>query len=284
MTNVKNTSSEINEIILVPEDTRELVKSLLSKVDNFSLKYNKYILTDKEGKINKKSAMSSSFAFPAKLLNNKISELEQAAKSLFGTNKVIFTKSVVDKLIVGLGTESVLETSITLHHIYGFPYIPGQSIKGAVRNYVIKFYFDSDEEKALTQSKTFCLLFGCNKETESKKKSALNEDYEGSVVFFDAFPTFLDNQVISIDIMNPHYGEYYQDLEPPADYLQPTPINFLVVTNTDFKFILGTYKNIEVEWNDNKLSLLELARQFTEETLTKYGIGAKTSVGYGYFK
>lgn len=36
-------------------------------------------------------------------------------------------------LIVGLGGESTLETAITLHPLYGFPYIPGSHLKGIAR-------------------------------------------------------------------------------------------------------------------------------------------------------
>lgn len=280
----ENNIPNINNLILVPRDTRELIQPLLSQMQNFYLRYNKFIMTDDEGNIDKKSAMKITPNFDNVLLKNIISELNDAAENMFGNNYVTFTKSIADKLIVGLGIESVIETSMTIHFTYGFPYIPGQSLKGAVRNYVIKYYFNSDEEKALTQSEVFCLLFGCNEETENRRKTALGKDYAGSIVFFDAYPNFLDNQVLSVDIMNPHYGEYYQDLKPPADYLQPVPINFLVLQNTDFNFILGTNKNINVEWNNSNYTLLNLAKTLTEETLTKFGIGAKTTVGYGYFK
>ncbi|MBM3254301.1 MAG: hypothetical protein FJZ16_08620, partial [Candidatus Omnitrophica bacterium] len=37
------------------------------------------------------------------------------------------------RLIVGLGGESALETSICLHPLYGFPYIPGNAVKGIAK-------------------------------------------------------------------------------------------------------------------------------------------------------
>lgn len=37
------------------------------------------------------------------------------------------------RLVVGFGAEHVLETSICLHRIYGFPIIPGSSVKGVTR-------------------------------------------------------------------------------------------------------------------------------------------------------
>ena len=38
------------------------------------------------------------------------------------------------RLIVGLGNESVYDTSMTLHHVYGIPYIPASAVKGVVRS------------------------------------------------------------------------------------------------------------------------------------------------------
>jgi CRISPR-associated protein Cmr6 len=37
------------------------------------------------------------------------------------------------RLVVGFGAEHVLETSLSLHRIYGFPLIPGSSVKGVAR-------------------------------------------------------------------------------------------------------------------------------------------------------
>jgi CRISPR-associated protein Cmr6 len=36
-------------------------------------------------------------------------------------------------LVVGLGQSTTLETAVTLHPLYGFPYIPGSSVKGVAR-------------------------------------------------------------------------------------------------------------------------------------------------------
>ncbi len=45
------------------------------------------------------------------------------------------TLRAASRVIVGLGAESVLETSIRLHRIYGFPIIPGSALKGLARAY-----------------------------------------------------------------------------------------------------------------------------------------------------
>jgi CRISPR-associated protein Cmr6 len=41
------------------------------------------------------------------------------------------------RLVVGLGADSVLETAITLHRIYGFPVIPGSALKGLTRSWAL---------------------------------------------------------------------------------------------------------------------------------------------------
>ncbi|QRN84303.1 type III-B CRISPR module RAMP protein Cmr6 [Chloroflexota bacterium] len=42
-----------------------------------------------------------------------------------------------NRLIIGLGGKGTLEMGITLHHLYGFPYIPGSALKGLARSYGI---------------------------------------------------------------------------------------------------------------------------------------------------
>ena len=39
------------------------------------------------------------------------------------------------RLIVGLGSENILETGLRLHHTYGVPIIPGSALKGLASHY-----------------------------------------------------------------------------------------------------------------------------------------------------
>jgi CRISPR-associated protein Cmr6 len=45
-----------------------------------------------------------------------------------------FSMTTISPLVVGLGVHTVLETSLTLHPIYGFPIIPGSALKGLARS------------------------------------------------------------------------------------------------------------------------------------------------------
>lgn len=279
----KQENNIVKKMLLVPADTNKNISSNLSAIDNFALRYNKFIAQEIENGKSKfkleKQNPSNIKTFLPKLYSQQIN----SAHSIFGRENVIEKKKELsDKIIVGLGSESVYETSMTLHYTYGFPYIPGQSLKGAVRSHVINYYFKKSEINAL-QNKTFCLLFG-SPEKIKDQKTALAKEYKGSIVFFDTFPVYLDDLCFTIDILNPHYGEYYEKKKPPADYLEPVPVNFLALQNTKFQFILATHNNEEVEWEGKKIKLLDLAWNLTNEALTESGVGAKTAVGYGYFK
>ncbi|WP_277950180.1 type III-B CRISPR module RAMP protein Cmr6 [Dissulfurispira thermophila] len=111
---------------------------------------------------------------------------------------------------------------------------------------------------------------------------------------------------LEVDVMNPHYGDYYQGKEksnkpvPPADYLNPNPIPFLTVgKDTKFEFTVGMKKLkqareilkngssrliSECEGLTVEKKLHEIAISWLKKALTQHGIGAKTAVGYGYFE
>jgi CRISPR/Cas system CMR subunit Cmr6 (Cas7 group RAMP superfamily) len=77
------------------------------------------------------------------------------------------------RLIVGLGASHPQETSMTLHHIFGIPYIPGSALKGASRHYMIWKFVDENEEELnlrLCKSNFAELLKELNKALEKRRK------------------------------------------------------------------------------------------------------------------
>ena len=101
---------------------------------------------------------------------------------------------------------------------------------------------------------------------------------KGKVIFFDALPIIEGNRdFIVLDVMNVHYGDYYQDESgktPPGDWMNPTPIFFLAVEKgTKFRFSLASKCE----------NLARISMKLLKEALKNFGIGAKTSAGYGYF-
>ena len=121
-------------------------------------------------------------------------------------------------------------------------------------------------EAKQVELREFQLIFG----TQNK---------QGCIIFFDSFPEHFE---IKYDIMNPHYGPYYTEKKPPADYYNPTLIPFLVLENAKFTFYLGT-KNRLIS-SEEKENLLNTTKEWLRDALTSYGIGAKTALGYGLFE
>ncbi len=182
------------------------------------------------------------------------------------------------RFVSGLGTGHPFEAGFIWHRTLGVPYIPGSSVKGLLRAWAkpeseggwggVQW---SDDVKA---------LFGDTKDMGA-----------GRLIVFDALPTAPPK--LEVDIMNPHYGDYYSGKTdanhnpiPPADYLSPNPIFFLAVAaGQEFRFHLaarpGAYRSSEEESRKRDLAL---GMKLLEEALTTIGAGGKTAVGYGVFR
>jgi len=170
-----------------------------------------------------------------------------------------FTLRAASRVIVGLGAESVLETSLRLHRIYGFPIIPGSALKGLARAYA-ELVEDKDESDS-----TFADIFG----------KSPPEAQAGKVVFLDAIPANPANLTLELDVMNPHYAPYYQGAAPPADYHNPMPVFFLTIgPGSEFLFAVASREE----------KLAKQAQEWLTQALKEMGVGAKTAAGYGLWE
>lgn len=204
-------------------------------------------------------------------------------KAMLQSFKVTPFELAIDwRMVVGLGGETVLETDLTLHHLYGVPVIPGSALKGLTRAYTAQekneFFMplNKPEEERRASEKI-------DDDHPDIKNIFGEQDKAGTVIFFDAMPVNGQAQY-EVDIMNPHYPDYYRSLEsknviPPANDQPPNPVMFLTVAHTTFAFALAPRDpNDEQHRNDAKK-----VRTWLREALQKYGVGGKTSAGYGYF-
>ncbi len=113
------------------------------------------------------------------------------------------------RVIVGLGTNDILEGGIVLHPVFGFPVLPATSLKGVTRAYA-RWVLERPEEE-------LDALLGMVDEDESRC---------GDLVFLEGSP--VTPPVLERDVINPIFGPYYRDSKtPPASYLSPQPIFFL---------------------------------------------------------
>lgn len=186
--------------------------------------------------------------------------------------------------IVGLGNQTALETGITLHHTYGVPYIPGSALKGLTQALVeLENPTNLSDEKKVE-------LFGIqtarssSEDHETPAAKTPEEQRAGEVVFVGAFPTCEDPPQLKVDVMTPHFPQYYQgDRDDPLEIEDPTPIPFLVVSGGTYKVILALRRGKNSAAGTNSGSLLEDAQKLCRQALDEMGIGGKTAKGYGYF-
>jgi len=206
--------------------------------------------------------------------------LPQASKTIELTTR--------GRMIVGLGTESVLETGLSLHYTYGVPIIPGSALKGLASHYCDqiwgsvdskfkrpsaeeqKAYRDHPDDKKTSSSGNYHrLLFGAT-------------DDSGCVIFHDAWyiPDTSASPLV-LDVMTPHHPNFNRPTNgrgfaAPTDFDSPTPIQFLSATGS---FLVAlSWNGPETEECDK---WLDLVLALLSEALDKWGVGAKTTSGYG---
>ncbi len=192
---------------------------------------------------------------------------QAAANALFSTHEEL--KLTANwRIAIGMGNESVYENGFTFHPTYGIPYLPGTSLKGMTRHWAAA-NGQGEDLNLMVQ------IFG--NDNEEKK-----DFQQGRIIFFDAYPTQLRQDMLQPDIMNNHYPDYYEGKKPPADWLSPRPIFFLTMKEVVFQFLLGVIPRPAIKEGElDNQTLLNTAKRWLENALFESGVGAKTAVGYG---
>ncbi len=177
-----------------------------------------------------------------------------------------FIGEATSRLIVGLGDESVRETSITLHRLDGMPAIPGSAIKGLIRRVV-----------ASTEFKVHDMSSGQARPLDMKEQAVLTGAVESAsyFTFFDAWyvpASARDDRPLRRDVMTPHHQKYNSSRgrDAPTDFDDPVPVPFISAWGSYRFAILGPTAG----WT-------ALAKSALLFGLEHWGIGAKTSSGYG---
>jgi len=187
------------------------------------------------------------------------------------------------RLIVGLGSENVLESGLRLHHTYGVPIIPGSALKGLASHYCDNMWGqrhlgdDAPQENMRFRRKCSAdevegdyhrLLFGTTEDG-------------GVITFHDAWivPESLNDGALRLDVMTPHHPKWQTNEAPPTDFDSPVPVSFLSVA--------GIF-DVRLSWSgpasasqDQAEAWTKLAMQLLQEALAEWGVGGKTSSGYG---
>jgi len=264
----------------LPQNTREVLTAAGVKPQNIGLFLDRFIDWDmrwgfddklkdggKKGAFKDVIAVARSFAAShADLTDSLVNRQRATLDALRAKGLEVWSDTLETdwRLTAGLGTPGVLETGMTTHRVYGVPYIPGSALKGMTKVWARS---EGGADKVALRA-----VFGSDDAHDAEA---------GSVVFFDALPA--EPPTLKMDVMNPHYGDYYQKKVddhgqpiPPAEWLTPVPVYFLTVEKTSFLFALAVRRH---EAN----SVLDTARQWLLDALENMGAGGKTTAGYGYF-
>lgn len=186
------------------------------------------------------------------------------------------------KLLIGTGSIHVLESTLTIHQIYGVPYIPASSIKGLVRNWVVQAFFHGKDpfdkkfhepldEKQSIVKKIMVDLFG-------------DEEHRGKAQFYDVFPS--TDYDITPDVLTVHYPKYYQGKSDATDDQTVLPFSGLQAieaSHYDVRFTVRRYKKERMQSSFSSEELMKILKTWVAKMLLENGVGAKTSSGYGQF-
>ena len=182
------------------------------------------------------------------------------------------------RFVSGLGNGHPFETGFIFHRTLGVPYLPGSSVKGLLRAWADPRLDKDKQPQGWGDPKAWAELNALFGDTD--------DHGAGRLIIFDALPIKVPE--LELDIMNPHYGEYYSDSsKPPADYLSPVPVFFMAVKpNQPFQFSIaprpGAYEPNEAG-ESQKDADLKRGVKLLSDALRTLGAGGKTAVGYGQF-
>ena len=212
--------------------------------------------------------------------------------------------TLASRLLIGHGNSSAIDVGITVHHTWGVPVIPGAALKGLVAHYVDATYGSTDPDRKPWEQQgderaradyqgvtwnrrriergpgaIYRALFGA---PDAREDDAMREHgFEagastGLVTFHDALyvpDSIADNKPFAADVLTVHQKGYYDSAgkSAPNDYDSPNPVAFITVRP---KCRLLLVLSGPRDWT-------ELAGQLLHDALETWGVGSKTSAGYG---
>jgi CRISPR-associated protein Cmr6 len=214
------------------------------------------------------------------------------------------TGQLKSRMLVGHGQASGLDVGLTLHHTWGVPVIPGSALKGLLANYIQLNYGPADtrfhpsdedhpeRDRAPWQGvgwegsnikrgpgELYRALFGAPEADEDGDDDGATQ---GAVIFHDALvvPGKQGDKLLTSDVLTVHQRAYYnaghddkKEVPWASDHDSPNPVSYLAV-NSGLRFLFAL--SGPADWT-------ALAGELLMEALSEWGVGGKTSIGYGRF-
>jgi CRISPR-associated protein Cmr6 len=205
------------------------------------------------------------------------------------------------RLLIGHGNSSATDVGLTVHHTWGVPVIPGTALKGLLAHYVAAVYGpDGDDASAEPARQRYRgvvwqgrrikrgpgevsrALFGAPEADDDAAVRLAGQPAgaaAGLVTFHDALYVPDSDPPFAIDVLTVHQKSYYDAHHAPGhrqgpwptDYDSPNPVSFLTV-RPGVRLLLAL--SGPPDWT-------ALAEHLLLKALGQWGVGAKTSAGYG---
>ncbi len=199
-----------------------------------------------------------------------------------GVDGVELTLRGLAPFVTGIGQPHPLETGFAFLKPYGVPYLAGSGLKGAVRAAChMRWMEECGRDEARTRLRHY---FGSDSKEPDRRRDDAADHERGALIFFDMFPSLPAQRgwadALRLDLVNPHYGPYYQGNGVPADWHSPEPSNFLTLRDgLEWRLFLvyRPRRSPRAGWKEEIGPPLR-------EALTAGGLGAKKSWGYGVFE
>lgn len=203
------------------------------------------------------------------------------------------------RLIIGAGASGWEVPLVQMLKPFGVPWIPGSTLKGVMRQaaslrlinknselgYLLGFRKESKLSCRSYEDMSLDQISRCLKEI--KLGNQITEEfmkfvklfgtkyYKGELLVLGGFPVGPnpEGSIVKVEVISPHYKEYYEGKEYPSETSSPIPLFFPVVSEgVVFEFLLFSSKELE-----------GYVKDLLKDTLINYGVGGKQSSGFGLF-
>jgi CRISPR-associated protein Cmr6 len=297
---------------LAPKDTAKLLKQGAAKCQNFGLCITRYtprqVIERSRNRGNWLRELCKNFKLdPDSELAALVRRTHQRWQAMT-EGAARFEAALQGRMVVGLGGKGAMEFGITLHRVTGLPYIPGSALKGLTRSYFLiqlaeqagytdtldkldelltkSASDDENKDKSDAEKKVIDEIARALPKVDRKRIEVYREMFglqgeAGACVFYDAvLAPPLPEQLFKVDVMTPHYVNYYREsgAQAPDEGGKLNPVNYVTVSEgVRFAFAIGKRRTTD------KLHLAH-AEKLLREALYWLGVGSKTASGYGVFK
>ena len=179
-------------------------------------------------------------------------------------------------LIIGTGNEhslkmdGAIKCGFSFDYTTGLPYIPGSSLKGALR---ACFPGDGKKEEI---SQEYAAYIRALLDKEDVDIEQLKENiFENQDIFLGAFPVigFTGKKLLEMEFITPHTSGRFKNPNPISQIKVRPDVKF------DFCFILSD----DCSEDGTVIVSAEEKKKLFKQLILDMGMGAKTHVGFGHF-